>query len=121
MQNPKERGTWCPKYRRPILTAAVAQRLDELVGGQVKALQGDVIALEIQPDHEQLYAGFRPNLAVPKIMHHLKGYTSHELCQEFDWLNRRRPSLWTRSYDVGSAGNVSAETIRRYIEAQAGQ
>ena len=54
-------------------------------------------------------------------MHHLKGYTSHELRQGFDWLNRRRLSLWTRSYDVGTAGNVSAEAIRRYIEAQAGQ
>ncbi len=43
---PNERGTrstisiyhlvWCPKYRRPLLTDAVAQRLDELVRQQVK-------------------------------------------------------------------------------------
>jgi len=30
------------------------------------------------------------------------------------------PSLWTRSYFVATAGNVSAETIQRYIEAQKG-
>jgi putative transposase len=28
------------------------------------------------------------------------------------------PSLWTRSYFASTAGNVSAETIQRYIESQ---
>ncbi|RLB07689.1 MAG: IS200/IS605 family transposase, partial [Deltaproteobacteria bacterium] len=27
-------------------------------------------------------------------------------------------SMWTRSYFVSTAGNVSSETIKRYIEAQ---
>ena len=112
---------WCPKYRRPVLTDEVAQRLDELIHEQVKALKGDVIALEIQPDHVHLFAEFPPTLAVRQIMHRLKGHTSHELHNEFDWLNSRLPSLWTRSYYVGTAGNVSAETIRQYIEAQSGR
>jgi len=30
----------------------------------------------------------------------------------------RMPSLWTRSYFVSTAGNVSSETIQRYIDAQ---
>ena len=112
---------WCPKYRRPVLTDGVAQRLDELVCQQVKALKGDVFAPEIQPDHVHLFAEFPPTLAVRQIMHRLKGHNSHELRKEFDWLKRRRPSLWTRSYNAGTAGNVSAETIRRYFEAQAGK
>jgi len=29
------------------------------------------------------------------------------------------PALWTNSYFVSTAGNVSSETIRKYIEAQA--
>lgn len=112
---------WCPKYRRPVLTDQVAQRLDELIYEQVKALKGDVIALEIQPNHVHLFAEFPPTLAVRQIMHRLKGHTSHELRKEFNWLNSRLPSLWTRSYYVGTAGNVSAETIRRYIEEQTGK
>lgn len=31
------------------------------------------------------------------------------------------PSMWTRSYFVSTAGNVSSETIRKYIEEQAKQ
>jgi len=33
---------------------------------------------------------------------------------------KRMASLWTRSYFAATAGNVSQETIRRYIEAQKG-
>lgn len=112
---------WCPKYRRPVLTDQVAQRLDEMIRKQVKALRGEVIALEIQPDHVHLFAEFPPTLAVRQIMHRIKGHTSHELRKEFDWLNSRLPSLWTRSYYAGTAGNVSAETMRRYIEEQTGR
>lgn len=112
---------WCPKYCRPVLVNAVAQRLDEIIREQVRALEGEVVALEIQPGHVHLFAEFPPTLAIRQIMHRLKGYTSHELRKEFDWLNTRLPSLWTRSYYVGTAGNVSAETIRCYIEAQSGK
>ncbi|ERI11690.1 hypothetical protein HMPREF0083_00210 [Aneurinibacillus aneurinilyticus ATCC 12856] len=31
---------------------------------------------------------------------------------------RHLPSLWTRSYFVSTAGNVSSETIKRYVEQQ---
>lgn len=33
-------------------------------------------------------------------------------------LKSRLPNLWTRSYYVGTAGNVSATTIRKCIDAQ---
>ncbi len=33
-------------------------------------------------------------------------------------LRSRIPSLWTRSYFVATAGDVSSEMITRYIEAQ---
>lgn len=45
--------------------------------------------------------------------------TSHELRAKYSSL-RRLPSLWTRSYFAATAGNVSSEVIRRYIEAQKG-
>jgi putative transposase len=112
---------WCPKYRRPVLTDQVAQRLEELIREQVDALRGQVVALEIQPDHVHVFAEFPPTLAVRQIVHRLKGHTSHKLRKGLDWLNRRLPSLWTRSYYVGTAGHGSAETIRRYIEAQSGR
>ena len=112
---------WCPKYRRKVLVQPIAERLEQLIRAKVTELGGETVALEIQPDHVHLFAGFPPTLAVPQIMHRIKGYTAYELRREFPWLKSRLPSLWTRSYYVGTAGEVSAETIRRYIEAQKGR
>ena len=111
---------WCPKYRHRVLASPVAERLDQLLRSKVTKLKGEIVALEIQPDHVHLFAKFPPTLAVCQIMHHLKGYTSYALRREFPRLKQRLPSLWTRSYYVGTAGEVSAETVRHYIEAQRG-
>lgn len=49
------------------------------------------------------------------VMKAVKGRTSYYLRREFPQL-KKLPSLWTNSYFVSTAGNVSSETIKRYIE-----
>lgn len=44
-----------------------------------------------------------------------KGRSSYLLRKEFPVL-LKLPSLWTSSYFVSTAGNISSETVRRYIE-----
>jgi putative transposase len=77
----------------------------------------DVIALEIMPDHIHLFVNAPPTLSPHNIAARLKGVTSHHMRREFPEI-ARMPSMWTRSYFVSTAGNVSAETVQRYIEAQ---
>jgi len=112
---------WCPKCRRRVLSGPVADRLGQLIRFKVAELNGGIVALEIQPDHVHLFVSFPPTLAVHQIVHRLKGYTSYVLRHDFPWLKNRLPALWTRSYYVGTAGDVSAQTIRRYIEGQKGR
>ncbi len=109
---------WCPKYRRPVLSGDVGVRLAELLPEYASALGGEVLDLVVMPDHVHMFASFPPTLAINQIMYRLKGATSRQLRREFPHLKSRLPSLWTRSYYVGTAGHVSAETIRRYIEEQ---
>jgi putative transposase len=109
---------WIPKYRRKVLVNAVATRLDELIREKTSELGGEVLNLTIQPDHVHLFCSFPPTVAPYQIMHRLKGYTAHELREEFPHLKSRLPNLWTRSYFVGTAGHVSAQTIQRYIDEQ---
>lgn len=111
---------WCPKFRRPVLSGAISDRLVELIPPKVNELGGEVLELVVRPDHVHLFASFNPELAPKQIMHRLKGFTSHQLREEFPALKSRLPALWTRSYYVGTAGQVSSETIRKYIEAQEG-
>lgn len=108
---------WIAKYRRPVLVDKIAERLIELLHQKTAELDGEIFDITVQPDHVHLFCSFAPTLAPNQIMYRLKRFTAHELRKEFPELKSRLPNLWTRSYYVGTAGHVSAETIQRYIEA----
>lgn len=109
---------WCPKYRRPVLTDAVEARLKELLSEKAAAMDVQMEQLEVLPDHVHLCVAAPPTDAPQHLANQFKGYTSRVLRQEFLHLRTRLPTLWSRSYYVGSAGHVSAETIKQYIAAQ---
>lgn len=109
---------WVPKYRRNVLVGDIAERLAVLLHEKAQEMGGEIIDLAIQPDHGHLFGIFPPTVAPHQIMHGLKRYTAFVLRNEFPHLKSR---LWTRSYYVGTAGNVSAQTIQRYIDAQKGR
>ncbi len=105
---------WCPRRRRPVLKGVIATRLKELIYEASEEIDVIVVALEIMPDHVHAFLNTNPKLAPYQVMHKIKGYTSHLLRKEFQEL-LTLPSLWTRSYFVSAAGNVSSQTIERYI------
>ncbi len=75
----------------------------------------DILALEVAPDHVHLFVSVKPTDAPHLIVKAFKGRSSHHLRQEFPHL-LKLPSLWTSSYFVSTAGNVSSEAIQKYIE-----
>jgi putative transposase len=75
--------------------------------------------LAIQPDHVHLFVRVWPMNSASEVLKEVKGVTSHELRAKYAHL-RKLPSLWTRSFFASTAGNVSSETIRHYIDAQKG-
>jgi putative transposase len=109
---------WCPKFRRKVLVGDVERRLRELLLERCADLSCEVIALEVMPDHVHLFLTAPPLHAPQHIANQLKGYSSRVLREENEGLRRRMPSLWSRSYYVGSAGEMSAATIQQYIEQQ---
>jgi putative transposase len=108
---------WIPVRRRKVLVGPVAERLEVLLREAAERIDGAVLYLAIQPDHVHLFVSAPPMLAPDQIMFRIKGYTSHQLREEFGAL-RKMPSLWTRSYFCGTAGLVTSATIQRYIEQQ---
>jgi putative transposase len=111
---------WCPKRRKPILTGQLKDRLIQLVEQKCAEKGWNIIEFAVQPDHVHLFVRVWPSDSVAEIVKELKGFTSFSLRQEFKPIVSKLPSLWTRSYFAATAGNVSAETIQRYIEAQKG-
>jgi putative transposase len=109
---------WCAKYRRAVLTGAVGERCRELIGEKCAGHGWRVVALEVMPDHVQLFVKARPQDSPSFVANQIKGTTSRVLRQEFPHLRSRLPTLWSRSYFVASVGAVSAATVQRYIDTQ---
>ena len=95
----------------------MAQHLKAIVH-EVAAEHGwDIRERAIQPDHVHLFVRADPYTLPSDIPRLIKGRSSHHLRKEFPAL-LKLPSLWTRSYFLSTAGNVSSEIIARSIERQ---
>jgi putative transposase len=95
----------------------IKDRLQAIIQDVAREKQVRILALEIQPDHLHLFVSCYPQLTVHKLVKAFKGRSSYYLRREFPQLIKM-PSMWTNSHFVSTAGNVSNETIRKYIEAQ---
>jgi len=80
--------------------------------------QVKIPALEIAPDHLHLFVSISPQIVVHKLVKAFNGRSSNIMRKEYPSL-LKLPAIWTNSYFVSTVGNVSSETIRKYIEAQA--
>lgn len=108
---------WIPKRRKKVLVGDVEKRLRQIIWEVCQEKTWIVIALEIMSDHVHLLVNVPPNIAAHEVVKAIKGRSSRYLRQEFPHL-LKLPSLWTHSYFVSTTGNVSSETIRKYIEEQ---
>ncbi len=109
---------WCPKYRRKVLVGEVAERLRELLLQKADEIQVEIAQMEIMPDQLHLFVKATPTNSPHFIVQQLKGYTSRLIRSEFPRMKSRLPSLWTRSYYCESVGQISEETVCKYIEEQ---
>lgn len=108
---------WIVRRRKRVLTGSIKQRLDVLIYDTARELDCDVLKLAVEPEHVHLFVNCPPNTAPSDLMHRIKGRTARLLRQEFPEL-MKLPSMWTRAYFISTAGNISSETIQKYIEAQ---
>ena len=111
---------WATKYRRSVLSPEIQERLKALIFEQQETYQYVVREVESMPDHVHLLASISPSVSLTSVIRKIKGYTAKVLRAEFPTLQRRLPCLWTRSKFVASAGNVTLEVLKQYIENQKG-
>jgi putative transposase len=111
---------WCPKYRRGILKDKVEEFLKSCLQTICETKKWKLLEMEVMPDHIHIFISAPPFDAPTDIVKVLKGVTAKRLFMEFPQLKKKlwKGSLWSPSYYVGTAGHVSAETIKRYIEEQ---
>ena len=108
---------WCPKRRKPVLVGKIKSECERLIRDKCEQMDWNILELAIQPDHLHLFVRVYPTTAASEVVKECKGVTSYFLRKQFKEL-LVLPCMWTRSFFASTAGNVSAETIQKYIEAQ---
>ncbi len=97
----------------------IKERCEQLIREKCQQKGWQILTLAIQPDHIHLFGRCFPSTSAAEVVKECKGIASFFLRKEFPEL-LKLPSLWTHSYFASTAGNVSQESIQRYIEAQKG-
>jgi putative transposase len=111
---------FCPKYRRPVLGDAVGWALKDLIMAKQEEYGYRVLGLEVMPDHVHLVLDVDPRIGIAAVIAKIKGYTSHELREQFPWLKKRLPTLWTRARFISTVGAVTLDVVQQYIADQKG-
>lgn len=109
---------FCPRYRRKIfLVDGLEARFKELVNQICEQNKIEILAMECHIDHCHLFVNVPPSLSPADVMKLVKGTTGAALKKEF-FNKYRTTQIWTRSYFVSTAGEVSNATIERYVREQ---
>lgn len=111
---------WRPVYRRDVLQEPVKTTLESLLHTIAHQHRMEVLAVDVQPDHVHLFVSMPPTISIADAVKLFKGISARQLRLMYPDLRKRTRSdrLWAPSYFVSTAGNASAETIRKYIESQ---
>lgn len=109
---------FCPRFRRKIFNIdGLEARFKEVVIQVCGQNDIEILALECHIDHCHLFVNAPPKLSPADIMRIVKTNTARIVMAEFKEFERTH-NLWTRSYFVSSAGNVSSKTIKEYVDNQ---
>ncbi len=100
---------WITKYRKPVMTGQVAERLRDLIRQICQANDVVIVKGHVSKDHIHLLVSCRPNLSVSRLVQKLKGTSSYKLFQEFSHLKKKYwgQHLWARGYFVATTGTVT--------------
>ena len=83
-------------------------------------LECELIEMEGEQDHIHLLISYPPKLSISVMVNNLKAVSSLILRLQNTHFTRQSTSsaLWSRSYFACTAGGVTIETLKAYVESQ---
>ena len=110
------------KYRKKIfINDNIVERTKEIMRNIASDFDVDIINQECGEDHIHLMISTKPTVELTKLVNLLKGSSSRYLRKEFEPEISEQlygDSFWSDSYYIATAGNVSVDTIYKYIDNQ---
>lgn len=110
------------KYRRKLLLGNIASCVKNILIDIANKSDFKIEVIETDKDHIHLLVCAEPKVSPLQIVRRLKQESTVRLWKIHPNALRkffyREHTLWTDGYFVSSVGNVSQETVRKYIECQ---
>ena len=110
------------KYRKKLLVGAVEYDMKKIMQNIADLSDINIEVMETDKDHIHMMIRSEPKLSSLQIVRRLKQMSTTAIWKKHEnYLKQvfyRENTFWTDGYFVSSVGNVSKETIRKYIENQ---
>ena len=110
------------KYRHPVLTGKLKDRLLELSFNVIEDYwKCRILEISTDKDHIHILFESKPQVQLSKLVNNYKTVTSHILRKEFaDELSPYywKPYFWSDSYFIGCVSDRTREAVRFYIQNQ---
>ena len=110
------------KYRKQLLVGAVEYDMKKIMRHISEISDFDIEVMETDKDHLHMMVRSEPKLSPLQIVRRLKQMSTSAVWKKYrDFLRHnfyKEHTFWTDGYFVSSIGNVSQETIKKYIENQ---
>ena len=77
--------------------------------------------LEVMPEHVHAMISFKPSKSISDVVKALKGSTGYMYLRDHPDIREKKcwgGHLWSSSYYIGTVGNMSKDTVERYINDQ---
>ena len=110
---------WIPKYRKMILTEAIAKRVEEIFREVAEIYEFEIETMAVVEDHVHIFLSAPPKYAPGQIVRILKSRSAKAVFKEFAEVKRKlwTGEFWSDGYFVRTVGDqVTTEIIKRYIE-----
>lgn len=110
------------KYRKQLLVGAVEYDMKKIMRHISEMSDFDIEVMETDKNHLHMMVRSEPKLSPLQIVRRLKQMSISAVWKKYrDFLRHnfyKEHTFWTDGYFVSSIGNVSQETIKKYIENQ---
>jgi putative transposase len=110
---------WITKYRYKVMnTDPIKKCIRATIRRKCEELKVEIIKGHLSVDHIHLFVSLPTTISIAKLVKDIKGYSSNEVQKNFPELKKRYwgRHFWSRGYFCVSAGNVTDEMIKKYIE-----
>jgi putative transposase len=110
------------KYRKKLLRGVLVDDVKQKIFDIAQKYGYHIVAMESDQDHIHILLDYDTTYSVANIVKQIKQETTYYAWKKYsvflekhDW---KKKILWSDGYFACSIGEVSSETIKRYIEQQ---